>query len=195
MTKSASSAVGSVYPLFLKDLKDSYVKIKNALERIPTGGQIIIDVRKCTLVDPAALLELVTRLRTENSKRKGGLLKGRHIIVLGPNEGVELLLTWILKEIHCSLIVAFPDAKSGSKWSQKVLNLQEYLSHPLKFIESREGTTARELDRHLHKGYKTPARNCLRQLFRRGLVAREGSGGSEERPHFIYRAVKLQMLQ
>ncbi len=177
-------------------LEDWYKTIRKSLERLPVGGLIIFNLGKCSVLGPSVLMGLVKKLQEGAKRRKQGILKGRHFIVLDPSEDVELLLSLLLEKAHWSLIVAFSKAKAGSKSSQKVLNLPEFLSHPLKFIENREGTTARELERHLDKEYKTPARECLRQLFRRGLVVREGTGASEGQPHFIYRAVKLpEMLQ
>lgn len=178
-----------------ENLENSYEQIKKMLEGIPVGGRIVFDLGQCSVLGPSVLLKLVTRLQGDAKRRKKGILKGRHFIVLDPSEDVELLLKWFLKEVHWSLIVAFSKAGAGSNRPQKILNLPEFLRHPLEIIESREGTTARELEdllgKELNKEYKTPARVCIRQLFQRGLVIREGYGGADGHPHFIYRAFKL----
>ena len=178
-----------------ENLENSYEKIRKSLEAIPVGGRIVFDLGKCSVLGPSVLLKLVKKLQGNAKKRKKGILKGRHFIVLDPSEDVELLLKWFLKEVHWSLLVAFSKAGAGSHRPQKVLNLPEFLRHPLEIIERREGTTARELEdllgKELDKEYKTPARVCIRQLFQRGLVIREGYGGADGHPHFIYRAFKL----
>ncbi len=193
MVKSVSPVADMVQRLsFAGDLKDSYEAITSALERLPDGGQVIIDVQKCVLVNPVHLVDLIKALEAENKKQKQRILRGRPVIVLDPNEGLELLLKWLFREIHCSLLVAFSDKKTGRIRDQKVLNLPDYLSRALKIVGRRDGTTAHQLEGLLGKEYKTPARECLRQLYRRGLVLRTGCGpnygGS---PHFIFKTVKV----
>lgn len=193
MTISVSSAGEMVQMLSFADgLKDSYEAITNVLEKLPDGGQVIIDVQKCVLVNPVHLVDLIKALEEENKRQKQRFLKGRPVIVLDPNEGLELLLKWLFREIHCSLIVAFSDKNTGRIRDQKVLNLPDYLSRALRIIGRRNGTTSHQLEGLLGKEYKTPARECLRQLYRRGLVLRTGCGPNYGGcPHFIFKAVKV----
>jgi len=193
MTNSVFSTTDMVQVLsFKEDLNGAYEAITNALERLPDGGQVIIDVQKCVLIDPVLLVNLINALEAENKKQRQRILRGRPIIVLDPNEGVELLLKLLFKEIHCSLIVAYSDAKTGRICRQKVLNLPDFLGQALQIVQRRDGTTNRQLEGLLGKEYKTPARECLRQLYRRGLVFRSGCGPNYGGcPHFIYRAVKV----
>lgn len=175
---------------FVKASERPFHRIKSALKKEPPGGQVIIDVKDCHVFDPNIFFDVIKGFQLNRN-----LLKGRRIIVLDPDAGVEFVLNATLKwMLHCPLTIAFSSSVRGRRIivRKKILNIPTFLEDPLRFIEQKKSLTSGEVKRQFFKphGRKGRANEYLRLLFRCGLLARDvaiNPINPSGRPCFNYR--------
>lgn len=150
-------------------------------------GTLFLDFKDVVLINPMLLLNFPLRLKDKVQKLRKGLIKGRHIVAVDPNDGVKKLLELLSREIRWSLIIVYTnDRNPRNIIRQEVLNLPEFLKHALHTIHIKKTVTSSELEELMSHEHKTRARECLRLLYKRGLVTRKPSSTPDGKTFFVY---------
>jgi hypothetical protein len=174
---------------------DTLSRIVKLFKDFPLDTELIIDFKGVKLISPAVVFKLIDSFIEETKKTGKDFLRGRFLIVKDPNIDTLEVLNLCLKEKHTSLFVVYMDPENPKKITREdILNLPHFLREPLDIISLHGPITSREVAAFLGTEKAPSVKECLRQLYKRGLVKRKAIGTPDGKRFFLYEKFTLSPL-
>jgi hypothetical protein len=169
--------------------------VVNISSELPVEGMLIFDLRDVNLVSPVLIINIVKHIEKESKKRKKSLFRGKFCSIKDPNEDVKMIVLFSLKKMLASMISLYTDKKDQNVVCKfEILNLPNFLQETLDIIKEHGPISSSDLAKHIDPANPGNTRERLRQLFRRGLVKRQGIGTTQGERFFMYQALTLSSL-